>query len=393
MYGLAGTGKTTIAYSFAAFLESEQRLGASFCPRAHADRSNVEHIFPFIAYQLAMVHAGFRRALLSALEKNSPAGNLAPKHQIVQLLVLPLKQIATIEPPLVVVLDALDEYQDDKATSELISLITPVKLFISSRPETHIVDEFKKGSITSHTHIFILHDVNRRLIRNDIETYLRKRLGEIAHRRDEITLDSWPPESVLQAFVEKCGGLWIFASTACTLIDDPFDNPCRRLEEVAGVESNIHGPGDIDQLYRNIFDLAFKHLTNAKIEDNVKNTLAAVLLLFDPISVSGMAGLLKLNASDVRRPLKRLASVLILPGNDDGSIQTFHASFHDYLTSEKRCCGLRFYINPSICQPTLSLNRFRHSVHRLVTSTAGLLIAFTLWLYVPFSPITKRTLY
>jgi hypothetical protein len=363
MYGLAGTGKTTIAYSFAEFLESEQRLGASFfCSRAHADRSNVEHIFPFIAHQLAMVDTGFRRALLPALEQNFPAGNLAPKHQIVKLLVQPLKQIAAIEPPLVVVLDALDECQDEKATSEIIALIAPhadvfsrIKLFISSRPETHIVDGFRKGSLTSHTHMFILHDVNRRLIKNDIEIYLRKRLGDIAHHRDEITLDSWPPESLLQALVEKCGGLWIFASTACTLIDDPFDNPCRRLEEVAGVESNVDGHGDIDQLYRNIFDLAFKQLANAKIEDNVKNTLAAVLLLFDPISVSGMAGLLKLDTSDIRRPLKRLASVLILPDNDDGSIQTFHASFHDYLTSEKRCSGLRFYVNPSICHARLAL--------------------------------------
>ncbi|KIM91681.1 hypothetical protein PILCRDRAFT_31509, partial [Piloderma croceum F 1598] len=155
VYGMAGTGKTTIACSFAEFLESEQRLGASFfCSRAHADRSNVEHIFPFIAYQLAMVDTGFRRALLPALEKNFPAGNLAPKHQIVQLLVLPLKQITAIEPPLVVVLDALDECQDDKATSEIIALIAPhadvfsrIKLFISSRPETHIVDGFRKGSL------------------------------------------------------------------------------------------------------------------------------------------------------------------------------------------------------------------------------------------------------
>jgi hypothetical protein len=78
MYGLAST---TIAYSFAQFLASEKQLGASFfCSRAHADRSNMAHRFPILAYQLAMVNGGFRRALLPAPEKDPNTRNLALKH-------------------------------------------------------------------------------------------------------------------------------------------------------------------------------------------------------------------------------------------------------------------------------------------------------------------------
>jgi len=52
--GLAGTGKSTIAQTFAEITFAEGKLGASFfCSRDFEDRSNLEAILPTLAFQLA----------------------------------------------------------------------------------------------------------------------------------------------------------------------------------------------------------------------------------------------------------------------------------------------------------------------------------------------------
>ena len=52
--GLAGTGKSTIAQTFAETTFADGKLGASFfCSRDFADRSNLHMIFPTLAFQLA----------------------------------------------------------------------------------------------------------------------------------------------------------------------------------------------------------------------------------------------------------------------------------------------------------------------------------------------------
>ncbi|CAE6437130.1 unnamed protein product, partial [Rhizoctonia solani] len=54
MNGMAGTGKTTIAYSFCEWLEHTNRLGASFfCSRISSTCRSLSQIVPTIAYQLA----------------------------------------------------------------------------------------------------------------------------------------------------------------------------------------------------------------------------------------------------------------------------------------------------------------------------------------------------
>ena len=50
--GLAGTGKSTIAQTFAETAFADGKLGASFfCSRDFEDRSNLQTIFPTIAFQ------------------------------------------------------------------------------------------------------------------------------------------------------------------------------------------------------------------------------------------------------------------------------------------------------------------------------------------------------
>ena len=63
--GMAGTGKTTLAYSFCADMQRDGRAGASFfCSRTDADSRDVSRIVPTIAYQLARLLPSYREVLI-----------------------------------------------------------------------------------------------------------------------------------------------------------------------------------------------------------------------------------------------------------------------------------------------------------------------------------------
>ncbi|ELU36788.1 NACHT domain-containing protein [Rhizoctonia solani AG-1 IA] len=71
MNGMAGTGKTTIAYTLCEQLEKSGQLGASFfCSRASPDCRNVVRIVPTIAYQLARFSNPYQNELCKALSNN-----------------------------------------------------------------------------------------------------------------------------------------------------------------------------------------------------------------------------------------------------------------------------------------------------------------------------------
>ncbi|CAE6411947.1 unnamed protein product [Rhizoctonia solani] len=69
--GMAGTGKTTIAYSLCTKLESKRQLTASFfCSRLLPECRDVQRIIPSISYQLAQYSLSFRAALFKVLEQD-----------------------------------------------------------------------------------------------------------------------------------------------------------------------------------------------------------------------------------------------------------------------------------------------------------------------------------
>ena len=62
--GMAGTGKTTIAYTVAEQCSTYGVLGASFfCSRSIADCNDPSNIFPAIAYQLGRFYKPYRERL------------------------------------------------------------------------------------------------------------------------------------------------------------------------------------------------------------------------------------------------------------------------------------------------------------------------------------------
>jgi len=109
--GLAGTGKSTIAQTFAEMCFADGRLGASFfCSQDFEQRSNLHMIFPTLTFQLAYRYPHLRRELLQVLRANPDVGQESLCSQMEKVIVGPLK--ATCIPTLIII-DALDECKDN----------------------------------------------------------------------------------------------------------------------------------------------------------------------------------------------------------------------------------------------------------------------------------------
>jgi len=141
--GLAGTGKSTIAQSFAKITFAEGKLGASFfCSRNFGNRNNLGAILPTLAFQLAYRYPLFREQLLPVLKANPGIGRGSLCPQMETLIVGPFQ---TTQIPTLIIIDALDECQDQEPASALLSVLSRyvdkiplVKFFITGRPEPRI---------------------------------------------------------------------------------------------------------------------------------------------------------------------------------------------------------------------------------------------------------------
>ena len=110
--GLAGTGKSTIAQTFAETSFADGKLGASFfCSRDFEDRSNLQAIFPTLAFQLAHQEPLFQKEVLQVLKTHPNIGQESLCIQMEKLIVGPLKA-ANI--PTLIIVDALDECKDEE---------------------------------------------------------------------------------------------------------------------------------------------------------------------------------------------------------------------------------------------------------------------------------------
>ncbi|KAF8749388.1 WD40 repeat-like protein [Rhizoctonia solani] len=315
MNGMAGTGKTTIAYSVCAELEKASRLGASFfCSRTMLECSQVKNIIPSIAYQLARFSLPFRNVLVEILGQKPDAHTQGLAEQYEQLIIEPLKKVKDSLPDdFIVVIDALDECDNESSVGQILDLLMttpctlPIRFLMSSRPENEIT---------------------------------RKITGR-PDGQDDAQLKQW--SSVL----ERCGTLFIYASTACLFIKQEHAMDC--LDEAVNTIANsalipMKHHNLIDNLYLTIFRTAFARpkMGDENVE-RMRSILDTVVCAVEPMNLDAIADLLGLKSVKlVYRLLQPLRSVLNVP-RDTGVVTTLHASFPDFMLSRTRssefCCS------------------------------------------------------
>ena len=364
--GLAGTGKSTIAQSFAETTSENGKLGASFfCSRDFEDRSNLQKIFPTLAFQLACRYPHFRRKLLDVVKEGPHVGHESLCSQMEKLLVGPLK---TTQTTTLIIIDALDECKDKEPASGILSILSrymgqipTVKFFITGRPEPRIRYGFRLKSLAPITEVLKLHEVKPEVVDSDIELFFRTQLTSlIGNRSDPDLAEDWPSPSDIKVLCKKAAGFFIYASTTVKFIASEAGSPSEKLSIITSLPESTaeEGRSGVDQLYTQIIHQAFSgvHPGNSQQYLQFRTVIGAVLLLFNPLSIRGLSDLLGCSLQYIQNTTQFLHSLLLVPGNMEEPIRIFHKSFPDFLMDPSRCEVEEFVIKPAGCHAEILLS-------------------------------------
>jgi hypothetical protein len=354
--GLAGTGKSTIAQTFAETSFADGRLGASFfCSRDFEARSNLKAIFPTLAFQLAYQYPPFRKQLLQVLKIYPDVGRESLCSQMEKLIIGPLRATSI---PTLIIIDALDECKDEDPASAILSILSryvdqipSVKFFITGRPEPQIRSGFRLESLVPITEVLKLHKVEPRSVNSDIKLFFHTRLTNLAKKRSDCNLiRDWPSSSDIELLCKKAAGFFIYASTVVKFVASKTDLPTERLALITSLPQSTakEGMSGVDQLYIKVLEQAFQDdcPDGSQRYSRFKTVVGAVLLVCNPLSVKALSDLLRVPGTSTT--LRPLHSLLLVPDNIEDPIHIYHKSFPDFLTDPKRCKDQRFFVDPHL---------------------------------------------
>jgi len=366
--GLAGTGKSTIAQTFAERMFADGRLGASFfCARDFEDRSNLQAVFPTLAFQLAYRYPLFRDKLLQVLRACPSAKQESLCSQMEKLIVGPLRaaHISTL-----IIIDALDECKDEEPASVILSIlsryaneIANVKFFITGRPEPRIRSGFRLQSLLPITEVFKLHEVKPEAVNNDIKLFFQTQLTDLAENRSDCgSSGDWPSQSDVEVLCKKAAGFFIYASTVVKFVASENHPLPERLTLITSLPQTTteEGKSGVDQLYIKVLKHAFQNIQSDDVQfyTCLRSILGTIVLIFNPLSIKGLSELLKRGhtSESILSTIRSLHSVLLVPDNKEDPILTFHKSFPDFLTDPKRCEDKQLFVEPAVCHVEILLS-------------------------------------
>ena len=351
--GMAGIGKTTIARTIVERnKENEDILLASFFfSRDDAQASDSHLVFPTLTHQIARQNPKMMQILADFIRGNPDCKDYPLKKQFSEILIRPLKTPSQPRRTIFFILDALDECSSKEDVSEILRLLLSntttitynLRILITSRPERHILSEFSKAR--DHAKI-VLHDIEKAVVNDDIEKFLRHNLEAVFAEKDLP-----PPEDTeIVRLVEKSNKLFIYAATTLRFIGDKdVDNPQGQLSIILdGTQEPDENPYSVvDALYLQVLRKAVPQDSPSwrRIEKRNGRVTAAVVMVREPLSLTALAILIDMSLMDTKSALDTLQSVISVPASTDEAPRIFHPSFADFVTDKERCTDNRFLVD------------------------------------------------
>ncbi|KAL6696242.1 hypothetical protein J3F84DRAFT_408111 [Trichoderma pleuroticola] len=360
--GMAGTGKTTISLSIAHEYHQKKRLGASFFfSRGGGDLASAKKFAATVAVQLAEQSLELRRLILNAATLNPRIGHLNLYNQWEKLVLEPLGLLASssVQQPLLIVVDALDECDDEKDVGMLIgcfaSTITtikeiPIRIFVTSRPELPIHLTLSRVSINLREN-FTLHSIEQAIVDGDLRIYYQHHLSQLSQRytwNQHIILDD-----VIWSLVGKTHGLFIYAATACRFIKEGGRNSERRLLDLSAPESSASkAEKELDNIYTTVLESSFRtelsSIEAVELQPEFQKIVGSVVVLFDTFALTDLVDIINEQKERVESMLNNLRSVLDISEDDRSQISILHPSFRDFLLDPGRCSHKAFRISAKV---------------------------------------------
>lgn len=369
--GIAGIGKTTVAYSVAELARNLGILDADFFfSRLGEDElRDPALVFTTLAYQLALMDPEFSRVITAALQRNPDAGFASLKKQLDTLIIKPLSELErTPDRIVVLVLDAFDECES-RGAKEILQLLVSalpflpffLKIFITSRPEPHIRSVLVPSNNLQMT---ALHDIEAFVVKEDIEMYLTARLRGLPK---ELGLDgigeNWITAEEIKTLADAAGTFFIHAATSIRFLSEALSLRKRLkvlLQIIVSSQSSLP-PGHLkvfyylDQLYKQILLGIIAPTNEDEVTALFQPVVGSIVLLRDPLPLDALERLVNLDDGDANDLLARLHSVILPPAPPDYCPRIYHPSFPDFLRNRDRCADDRLWIQTETHESRLAL--------------------------------------
>ncbi|KAL5532054.1 hypothetical protein ACEPAF_5618 [Sanghuangporus sanghuang] len=288
--GAAGSGKSTIAVTISDIC-SDKGSPAAYL---FFERGKDEYISTVwtIAYRLAVLRPSICPHVVNAMKGNNNVVGSPLKTQLKKLLLQPIHVAAKgIDHPIVIILDALDECGTDKQREDLVRLLTTdfktlpsnVRVLVTSRPENDLLKAFV-----------------------------------IERERMVSALEQGPPR----------GWTW---DGICEVLSGDCNNPWRKLRALLD-DIKLVG-GGVDSLCVTVLEQSGISWHEAEPTDEFSRILGFILFAKKNLSGEDIEAFLGLEEDTVDAVLGSIRSVIsYVSGNP---VRLHHASFADYLTSER----------------------------------------------------------
>lgn len=359
--GMAGTGKSTVSHTIAKWLDGSGtggrvNLGASFFfKRGEGERGSAAQFFPTIATQLAERIPGLEAKIEDEISVNPGVFHKQLGEQFDVLIYRPLTTVtssATLR-RYIIVIDALDECENAEQNIQILLRLfarlqeiptLDLRLFITSRPETSISQEFRLSLADVHAGIR-LQEIPTSIIQHDLMTFIKDELSNIAKTTPDIRGD-WPGPKALHQLTNMAYPLFIAAATLVRMIGDDEFEPEGQLEELLR-NRTVSTATPIQEIYLSVL----QQITASTVEPRKKAVIisefqlivGAIVVLADPLSVDSLGALLNVSARAVRTRLSKLHSVIEVPSDTQNPVRALHLSFPEFLLSEdlkSHPCGI-----------------------------------------------------
>ena len=335
LYGMAGSGKSTLSTTIAEILRNVRRLGAFFFFNRDIPERNAATLIRTLAHQLALFDPRLGSELSRVVESNPNIAAMPLDFQFANLLSDKAMSPSTwSHGTIVLIIDALDEAGSEKDRRTLLHALSNgfralppfIRVIITSRQEADI-----ENTLASHQSVESYNiDNDLSATMQDIFAFFQHRLAEIRLTNKYLPFESdWPSYEKVCALRDCADGSFIWASTACLYIDS--HDPRLRLDELTtrSEQSSSVSFTNLDKLYRTGLSSAGAWADHAFCSDS-RDILGMILCARIPLSCAAIDTLLTLP-----RPCLQTICRLrcFLRGGETEAIRILHPSFHDYLTS------------------------------------------------------------
>nr|POF14216.1 vegetative incompatibility protein het-e-1 [Quercus suber] len=314
-----------------------------------------------------------RASISTALDEDSGLCVKGLQEQFEKLILRPLSTLNPADVPrqrIAIAVDALDECDRSTDIPLFLRLLAQVeaastiqlRIFLTSRPELPVKLGFREldadGKRDVHQDI-VLEEAQEETIGRDIRAYFDAEFAKIRRdRSDNALLKDWPNEADLQTLVEIAVPLFIFASMICRFVSEM--KPQTRLKSILA-QRYAALPSHLAKTYLPILDHMLEDKGGAEqneIIQDFQKIVGPIILAVEPLSVTSLAGLLRIQPQDINEEisdlLKDLHSVLDIPSSLGNPVRLLHLSFRDFLIDKEREDRKAFWIDEAATHAKLA---------------------------------------